>query len=434
MWCIIPLWLAFEFVHLRWEISWPWLTLGNAFSSVFPIVQWYQYTGVHGGTIWIFAINLLLFQIFEKSGLNYGSLRESLRLSKVRALVTLALLIIPIAVSLVLYYRPAVPYTQSIEVAVVQPNFEPHFEKFEVDDATQFRRFFNLTASIAGENTDYIVYPETSFEQVSENEPEATNTILSLQRMLLQYPKSTLISGVGSYRFLEPSDPQRRSTRKLKQNPTRRWEAYNAALQIQNDSNRPFSFYHKSRFVPGAELMPYPFLFGFLQPFFDKFGGSMEGYGAQDERTALRNKQGTAIASSICFESIYGNFMRGFMLNGAKAIFIVTNDGWWNNTPGYKQHHEFARLRAIEANRWIARSANTGISSFIDTKGNSFQETNFGEATAIRQRLPLNDNLTFYVKYGDWIVWVSAAIYAILALYFALVRFKKNKLGPPSLE
>ncbi len=417
---ILPFWLIFEVVHLSWEISWPWLTLGNAFSSTFPLVQWYQYTGVHGGTIWIFLVNFLLFSLVSKYEFSFKSVSGNWRSNQPKLMAIAALLVLPMILSLVQYYTPAAASPKEIEVVVVQPNFEPHYEKFEVDDATQFNRFLALTSGIADQNTNYIVYPETSFEQVSENEPSETNTIFGLQRMLSRYPNATLISGVGSYKFLGASEPTRRSTRKLKQDPGRRWEAYNAAMQIQNDSTRPFSFYHKSRFVPGAELMPYPFIFGFLQPFFDKFGGSMEGYGAQDDRTTLQSNNGTAIASSICFESIYGNFMRGFMQNGAKAIFIVTNDGWWGNTPGYKQHHEFARLRAIESNRWIARSANTGISSFIDTKGNSYQETKYGEAIAIKQNIPLYDDLTFYVKYGDWIVWCFILAYLILGTYFAI--------------
>ncbi len=81
------------------------------------------------------------------------------------------------------------------------------------------------------------------------------------------------------------------------------------------------------------------------------------------------HKGGYKIAPSICYESIYGEFMSKYVRNGANLICIITNDGWWKKTPGHKQHMNYARLRAIETGTWVARSANTGISCFIDPYG-----------------------------------------------------------------
>lgn len=103
----------------------------------------------------------------------------------------------------------------------------------------------------------------------------------------------------------------------------------------------------------------------------------------------------------ICYESIFGDYVAWGVRKGAELLFVSTNDGWWKNSPGHRQHAAYARLRAIENRRDIARSANTGISCFIDQKGRVFQATAYGEPDCIRQTLLANSRLTFYSKYGD---------------------------------
>ena len=57
----ICFWLTFEFIHYHWDLSWTWLTLGNVFADAPKIIQWYQFTGVFGGSLWILIINIILF-------------------------------------------------------------------------------------------------------------------------------------------------------------------------------------------------------------------------------------------------------------------------------------------------------------------------------------------------------------------------------------
>ena len=54
-------WMSFEFLHLHWDFSWPWLQLGNVFSETTSWVQWYEYTGVFGGSLWVMVVNILFF-------------------------------------------------------------------------------------------------------------------------------------------------------------------------------------------------------------------------------------------------------------------------------------------------------------------------------------------------------------------------------------
>jgi apolipoprotein N-acyltransferase len=114
---------------------------------------------------------------------------------------------------------------------------------------------------------------------------------------------------------------------------------------------------------------------------------------------------------------------------GANVLFIITNDGWWGNTPGHKQHLSFASLRAIETRRSIARSANTGVSCFVNQRGDIQQATKYWERDVIRQEINLNSKITFYTRFGDYFGRISSFIsvlFILLAIVFGIKR--KNKL------
>jgi apolipoprotein N-acyltransferase len=155
-------------------------------------------------------------------------------------------------------------------------------------------------------------------------------------------------------------------------------------------------------------------------------GGTVGSLGTDRER-AVFTKPGDSItiAPVICYESVFGSYVTQYIRKGANLIFVITNDGWWGNTPGHRQHFSFSRLRAIETRRSVARSANTGISAFIDQRGDAFQVTNYWEPAVIRQQINANDKLTFYVRYGDYIARLSSFI-AISILLVAFIRRLKK--------
>ena len=153
----------------------------------------------------------------------------------------------------------------------------------------------------------------------------------------------------------------------------------------------------------------------------------MAGLGAQAERSAFKGRD-HSIGPVVCYESVYGEYCNGYVHNGAQALFIVTNDGWWDNTAGHKQHLKFASLRAIETRRAIARSANTGISAFINQRGDISSKTKYGEDAVIKESILFNDQITFYVKWGDLIGRISLFISAIL-IFNTIARRWMTKVG-----
>jgi apolipoprotein N-acyltransferase len=117
----------------------------------------------------------------------------------------------------------------------------------------------------------------------------------------------------------------------------------------------------------------------------------------------------------------------GFVRNGANMIFIITNDGWWGNTAGHRQHMLFSSVRAIETRRSIARSANTGTSCFVNQRGDVFQATRYWEPAVIRQKINANNKITFYVRYGDYIARASIFGMVIFLLIAISQRLQRKK-------
>ncbi len=422
----IPLWISFEFLHLDWDLTWPWLTLGNGLAGAYKWVQWYEYTGVFGGSLWILLVNVLLFELYIHRNTLLRPL--SLKIAYISAVVLL--LAVPAVSSLVRYNNFDVNEntTAPVNVVVVQPNIDP-YKKFSTDFREMTEAMLMLAEKHVDENTDYVVMPETALiEDMWEGRMEHTWTMRRLRMFVDRYPKLKIITGASTGYEYEPGEQRSPTARKFKDYD--RWfDAFNTALQV--DCTRTVPVYHKSKLVPGVEKMPFPKVFGFLENFAIDLGGTSGSLGMQDERTVFVSPNGPGkVAPVICYESIYSDYCSEYIRNGADYIFIVTNDGWWGNTPGYKQHLLYGRLRAIETRKSIARSANTGISCFIDQRGDITDELPWWTEGAISKRIVSTAGQTFYTKHGDYIakfmLWLSVA--GFLAGMIRVVRKRMRRV------
>ncbi len=424
---LIAYWLSFEFLHLNWEISWSWLTLGNAFAQFPQAVQWYEYTGVFGGSLWVLVANVLVFKLLEKCNFQISpkaALQQGWVFWRIKLLV-----LVPIAVSLVWYFNQK-DIGRDEEVVVVQPNFEPHYQKFNVPDEEQLKTFLRLSEAAITDKTAYLVWPETSFSAGEMNDLKSNRDIRQIMGFLDKFPQVKLVTGVSAYKVFAEGEPLTKSARKEERgSKVFYWEAYNAALQLQAGADS-IPFYIKSKLVPGAEILPYHQVLFFLKPIVDQLDGSVEGHGIQPYREAFPSNSGR-VAPSICYESVFGDYNGGYVRAGAEATFIMTNDGWWDDSGGHKQHLAYARLRAVETRKSIARSANTGISCFINQRGDVQQPTKYEEEAAIRQNIKFNDRITFYVHWGDLIARIAFFVTLILVTNL-LVRKISNRIGKPT--
>ncbi|NLA49015.1 MAG: apolipoprotein N-acyltransferase, partial [Bacteroidales bacterium] len=141
------------------------------------------------------------------------------------------------------------------------------------------------------------------------------------------------------------------------------------------------------------------------------------GYGTQNARTSfIHSATGNRIAPVICYESVFGDFVAGFVREGAEVLAIITNDGWWKNTKGYYQHLEYSSLRAIETRRPVLRCANTGISCITDIRGKRLQETEWWTKSSLKGTIAPETKITFYVRAGDYIFNAASVISIIILI------------------
>ena len=400
-WAFVCVWLSFEYLHFNWDLSWPWLTLGNGFASYLSLVQWYEYTGVLGGSLWILIANILAYRVFYR-----------------RKFVGFALwVLLPIGISLLV--KPKLSETENVNVVVVQPNINPYGEKFGgLTGDEQLEKLLTLANEKVDRTTDYLIGPETALTGgLWENNLEQSSLIKRLQNYLQEYPQLKIIVGASTYKLFEEGEVLSETVRYHK-GANRYYDAYNTALQLDTSG---VQLYHKSKLVQGVEMMPFAPILKHFKWLSINLGGVSGSLGSQSERSVFRSNQ-AQVAPIICYESIYGEYVLDYVRSGADLLSIITNDGWWKDTPGYRQHLVYASLRAIETRRAIARSANTGTSAFIDPLGNIVQPTSWWEPAVIQQELPLHRGITFYTIYGNYIGRLAAFVSAILIFYVIAKR------------
>jgi len=411
---LIALWLSFEKGHLLWDFSWPWLNLGNVFSESIHWIQWYEYTGAFGGTLWVLVANILGFQSFK-------SLKESTPFThRIKSTVPWLLIIaIPIIISLLLYQNVELT-SHEIKIAVTQPNIDPYNEKYNFSNAQFLDQLKVLTQEISKEPLDFIFTPETYFAS-GLGEELATFGNNSLYNQLETYakekPETLFVTGIQFYDIYVGNEAPTETANKVRD---RLWvDYYNSALAFH--STAPYSVYHKSKLVVGVENMPYKKIFQpLLGSFMIDLGGTVSSRAIQSQRTVFEHPNlGYKVGPIICYESIYGEFVTEYVRKGAHFLGVITNDAWWGNTPGHRQLLSYTRLRAIENRRGISRSANTGISSFIDPKGAFQSRLDYDTKGLLVGTLPKMEGLTFYTRYGDYLARIAvliAALYFLLAL------------------
>lgn len=418
IWLLVPIWIAWEYGHGLWDLAWTWLTLGNVFAFEHNWVQWYEYTGTSGGSLWALTVNILILKYLNE---------EKVKKLRVKDLaIILAAVILPMGFSFITKLKYGFSKGMGgIETVVVQPNLDPYNEKFVMDPEVQVQDLLKQLKGKINSETDYLVLPETFLtEYMDEERMENAQTILLLRDSILaKFPKLTIVTGASTVKIYKSGEKLSSTAHPDSRGTV--YDSYNTGLQIEKDV--PVKVYHKSLLVPGVERMPFPALFKPLEKLAIDMGGTTGSLGTQESRTVFINKNKVAVAPVICYESIFSDYVADYIRNGAQLIFIITNDGWWDDTPGYKHHLNYARLRAIETRCQVARSANTGISCFIDELGEIDQATKWWEEAVITKNLLPNSEHTFFVSFGDLITKTAVPIALLTFLFSQYLRFSNRK-------
>ncbi|MEO7530314.1 MAG: apolipoprotein N-acyltransferase, partial [Sediminibacterium sp.] len=310
----------------------------------------------------------------------------------------------------------------SYNVIIVQPNIDPYNEKFDINSfSSQLGMMISLSEKQLDTNTVLVIWPETALSiAIRQDEIEKSPLYKPVFDFVNRHPQLTLLTGIETFKVYG-SDKATPSAQ-LDKNSGIYYDDLNAAVSIK--SGAPLLFYTKGKLVPGVETLP-DFL-KWMAPVFEQFGGTAGGYAHSDSSSVFAEPGEPFItAPLICYESIYGEYVSTYVQKGANLLTIITNDGWWKNTPGHQQHLHYACLRAIETRRYVARSANTGISAVINEKGQILESQPWDKASYIKTNIPMLTNITFYVKWGDMIS-KAALIMCLLLIVFHLYLQLKN--------
>ncbi len=439
----ISFWSSFEFLHLNWQITWPWLNLGNIFAQATNFVQWYEYTGTFGGTFWILSVNFLFYYLIKSYNL-FNRARKyedpsSLKFKKnfiTISIVTASVVIIPIIISVLIFSHYKIKKENGIEVVIVQQNTDPWEEQYRMSNIAHIKRIIKTAKTKITDKTTLVVAPESAIphnisitELVSKNYPKNTYEyygFLLLDTFFMHYPNSNLIVGLSTH---QKYDSEKTATTR---NPGQGiyYDAFNTSICY--NKNGAVGYYHKSKLVPGVEKMPYPQIFKFLEKLVINLGGTSGSLGIDTSQRSfllVGTDKMIKVGAPICYESIFGELFGNFVKDGAQIMSVITNDAWWKDSPGHKQHFIMSKLRAIETRRYVIRAANTGTSAFINPLGEVSQATKYGVRTAIKELVYPNDEITFYVKYGDYIARFFVALTTIFFLFgiylWSMKTFKK---------
>ena len=444
-------WIAWE----RWyltsaQISWPWLVLGNSFARTTGWIQWYEYTGTLGGSLLVWAANLSVFGILES--LASGRWMTFNWKAKSAALLgTLALFVAPPVVSS--FLKPE-PCDETLDVVIAQPNIDPYNKFGGMMQAEQNELLLSQFADIQDSVPVLLVAPETFTWDVVTNDLSSSPSVQRFTSFLSGHPNANLLVGASSRTYLKralrPSHTARRAGDGV-------WmETHNSALMLD-----AFSFpeiFHKSKLVVGVEMTPYPAFFCKIDDWlggvmgrnigqkevgplhFNEYACASDGQVsavldnnpsvpadslAADEVTV---RETIPVGCAICYESVYGEYCTRYVRNGARLLTVITNDAWWGDTPGYKQHLSYSCLRAIETRRWIARSANTGISAIIDPSGKIVSQTSWWQPETLSGKVGLSDEKTFFVIHGDFIGRLSTLMAVLILLATLVRRFARQRI------
>ena len=415
-------WIAWEKYYLTVaQISWPWLVLGNAFAGTTGLVQWYEFTGSLGGSLWVWVASLSIFGLMVALSDGRFASRWNGK-ARVAAVAGIVLALFgPMLVSAVIGSKFEEVSEGKVEVVIAQPNFDP-YQKFssltqEQQTAILLDQFAQKLKSRDASGPVLLVAPETFTSDILCNDVPSSRTFRRFRSFLSDHPGAEILFGASSWTRYEQAERPSANARKMGDGDW--YETHNSALIM--DSLGRYQIYQKSKLVPGVEMLPYPSVLG---PIDDRLLGGVAGRCVgQPEVSNLVFNQSVPIGCAVCYESVYGEHCAKYVRAGAKLLAVITNDAWWGDTPGYRQHLSYARLRAIETRRDIVRCGNTGISALIDQKGRILDQTPWWEQAVLQGSANLSSRETFFVRAGDIVGRLGVLVFVLL-LAAALFRRK----------
>lgn len=403
--------ISLEYLQNYWDLAWPWYNLGHNLSVYPSTIQWYQFTGSIGGTLWLLLMNVFVYNLIYS------------RLNKTVKTIYIITFITPLFFN-VKNTKP-VDNVNKLKVLLYQPNLDAYTEKFDISLSDQIQKLLPILGELDSSETTLIVCPETFiYRSVDETNME-TNPYINLIQSALKSPKHYLVTGANSRRKVDPKNEAEKGSIRFRNGVY--YKVFNSAILL--NKNKTIDIYNKSKLVAGAETTPFSSILSpILGSLFNiELGGISGNLGKSDAPKVLKTES-FSFSPIICFESAFGDYTAEFSELGSDFITIITNDDWWGDTSGHKHHFELAKIRAIENQKYVVRSANTGISGIIRPDGTVVQSLGYKQNGVIESYIELKRDQSYYTQNKHLIGKLCTFVLAMLLLQMEtlFIRTKKN--------
>lgn len=414
------IWLTMEWLYALGELAFPWLHLGNTQTYQLEKIQFAEFTGIYGVSFWLLWLNVLTYLLVKE--IQSSKVVQWKRISLATAILCIYLLPNLYQVGEQSFKNES---NKKITVGILQPNIDP-WDKWEGANTfqgrwTQVQRFLDVIGKNLNGSIDLVVLPESA---ILLNLPSYIQQMNEFHT-IIDSLNISIISGYVKVKFYEAENaPLTSSTIK---GTNVRYDSFNSIFLVEPKS-RSVQSYGKMRLVPFAERIPYadkvPFL---IEPL--RWGVGISNWGLSTDSTIFESAYlQTKFLAMVCYESIFPEFVAQFVDKGSEFLVFITNDSWWGNTSGARQHNQYAVFRAIENRRWVVRCANGGISSFIDPMGRMYDQTAMYTETFIQREIEPLQTKTFYTLHGDWLARICSKITMVIIAIAMLYKIKRKYL------
>lgn len=387
---IVLLGLAGFWIVLEWVRGWlfsgyPWLPLAASQWKTPVLLQIMEWTGAHGVSFILIYFNLAIASVVVRV----------MRTKRLGSCLELYLAIVFLVIGVIVFIGTFFERRDEVfafRAGLMQPDIEPNLKWDEGFFWENLRILREETLELKQFNPDIVIWPESAVPSFLNYD---TNMRLWLEGLVTEFGVPLL---VGALAMEENED------------------CYNSIFEIVPEAGLTSVYCAKCKLVPFGEYVPFrnwlPFVTKVVPLDFDLVAG-------RNKEPMSVNIKGHEwkIGGLICYEDIFSALSRESVRRGAEFLLVITNDAWYHQEGGAYQHAANSVLRAVEVRRPVIRCGNNGWSGWIDEWGNirgvlvndegSIYFRGGGVFPVYRDSL-WSDKLTFYVRYGDWFVILSA--------------------------
>lgn len=382
------LWVSGEFLRAYMLTGFPWALLGYSQYKTLPLIQIADTTGVYGVSFMIVLVNVFLYQLWR-----WVRGKDGAKAPLLHGAVTLLLLFITVGYGFVSLNR--VDSGKEVKVALAQGNIPQDIKwnpAYQEETVAIYERLSRMTKQAP---VDLIVWPESSLPFFFQFEKKYADRISALA---LELATPLIVSSPA----VEKKDGRER--------------LLNSAFLIDS-SGAAVGRWDKNHLVPFGEYVP----MAKMLPFVNKMVQGIGDFAAGESLKAIDSTAGR-LGVLVCFEGILPEISRGFVRDGARMLVNITNDAWFGDSSAPYQHLSMTVFRAVENRVPLVRSANTGITAFIDSRGHILGMTRLFREDLLSGHVRLGDRVAFYTRFGDLFAWSCSLLSLALLLYLFAKR------------